>query len=215
LNLRRILRDRRQKLLLQLARAGQENGFRRLYRELYGPVSGYIGARVTVVEDAEDLTAQVFHRFLRGLDRYDATRASVTTWILTIARNAVIDHYRTCKPQASATGAAEPVEELADVLAGEVNDPLADLVRREDLARIQRLLQAESAEIREIFALRFGQGLSCREIADVTGLGHEAVKQRFARTLRKFRHELTVNEPKGGETSHGNWRSECKAQGSA
>ena len=200
MDLKRRLRDGRHGLWLRLARRGNEDAFRRLYGELYDPVAGYIAVRTRSVHDAEDLTGAVFHRFLERLDRFETGRGSVMTWILTMARNAVIDHHRRLDAHGSARGQAQPVEELAEVLAADQRDPLGTLIRNEDLRLVGRLLRHEPDEVREMFALRFGQGLRVREVAAVMNLGEAAVKQRFARTLRKIRQELLAEEPepKGG-----------------
>jgi RNA polymerase sigma-70 factor (ECF subfamily) len=200
LDLKRRLRDGRHGLWLRLARRGNEDAFRRLYGELYGPVAGYVAARTGNVHDAEDLTSTVFHRFLERLDRFETNRGSVMTWILAMARNAVIDHHRRLDAHGAARRQSLPVEELADVLAGDGIDPLGSLIRDENLRLIRQLLRRESDEVREMFALRFGQGLRVREVAAVMNLGEDAVKQRFARTLKKIRQELLAEEPepKGG-----------------
>ena len=117
MDLKRRLRDGRHGLWLRLTRRGNEDAFRRLYWELYGPVAGYVAARTGNVHDAEDLTSTVFHRFLERLDRFETNRGSVMTWILAMARNAVIDHYRRLEAHGAARKRAVPVEELADVLA--------------------------------------------------------------------------------------------------
>ncbi len=200
MDLKRRLRDGRHGLWLRLARLGNEDAFRRLYGELYDPVAGYIACRTSNVHDAEDLTSAVFHKFLERLDRFEAGRGSVMTWILAMARNAVIDHHRRLGAHGSARGQAHSVEELADVLAADQRDPLESLIRTEDLRQVRQLLRREPDDVREMFALRFGQGLRVREVAAVMNLGEAAVKQRFARTLRKIRQELLAEEPerKGG-----------------
>ncbi len=190
------MRDRRQRLWLALARRGNEDAFRRLYRELYRPVASYVAGRVPVPEDAEDVTAQVFARFVQKLDAFEGRRGTVMTWVLTMTRNAVIDHHRTRKPEGC------DADELAEVLAGDRRDPLGALVRTEVLERIAASLDRRPAEIREMFSLRFEQDLRIREIADLIGISHAAAKQRFARTLREIRREL-MHEPgaeEGGRT---------------
>ncbi len=89
---------------------------------------------------------------------------------------------------------------MADVLAADQKDPLGSMIRNEDLRQVKHLLRREPDDVREMFALRFGQGLRVREVAAVMNLGEAAVKQRFARTLRKIRQELLAEEPerKGG-----------------
>ena len=200
MDLKRRLRDGRHSLWLRLARRGNEDAFRRLYGELYDPVAGYIAARSGNTHDAEDLTSQVFHRFLERLDRFETGRGSVMTWILAMARNAVIDHHRRLDAHGASRRQAVPVEELADVLAADQRDSLGSLIRDENLRQVDRLLRREPDEVREMFALRFGQGLRVREVAAVMNLGEDAVKQRFARTLKKIRLELLAEEPepKGG-----------------
>ena len=87
MDLKRRLRDGRHRLWLGLARRGNEDAFRRLYDELYGPVAGYVAGRVANPQDAEDLTGTVFFRLVDGLDRFDGRRGSVLTWLLAVARN--------------------------------------------------------------------------------------------------------------------------------
>ena len=200
MDLKRRLRDTRHGLWLRLARRGNEDAFRRLYGELYGPVAGYIAARTRNSHDAEDLTSEVFHRFLQRLDRFETGRGSVMTWVLAMARNAVIDHHRRLDAHGAARRQTAPVEEMVDVLAADLADPLGSLIRNERLRQVRQLLRREPAEVREMFSLRFGQGLRVREVAAVMGLGEDAVKQRFARTLKKIRQELLAEEPepKGG-----------------
>jgi len=200
LDLKRRLRDGRHGLWLRLARRGNEDAFRRLYGELYDPVAGYIAARCGNHQDAEDLTGTVFHRFLERLDRFETGRGSVMTWILTMARTAVIDHHRRLSAHGAARRQTVPVEDLADVLAADQKDPLGSLIRDENLRQIRQLLRRQPDEVREMFALRFGQGLRIREVAGAMGLQESAVKQRFARTLKKIRQELLAEEPepKGG-----------------
>lgn len=196
LDIRRSVRDRRQRVWLYLARKGNEDAFRRLYRELYRPVAAYIARRVPVVDDAEDITAVVFSRFVQRLESYDSAKGTVMTWVLTMARNTVIDHHRARRPEGA------DVADLADILAGQQPSPLDSLMREERLQRIRQCVARQPAEIREMFSLRFDQDLRIREVARIMGLSHDAAKQRFARSLRNIRHELQAETSlaRGGRT---------------
>ena len=182
------MRDRRQRVLLALAKRGNEDAFRRLYQELYEPVNRFVERRVPSREDAEDITAQVFGSFVQRMDRFDGSRGSVMTWVVTMARNRVIDHYRRTRP------AAESVDDLAELLAGSQPTQLQAMVLDEELIAIRRHLARQPADIREMFALRFEQGLRVREVAEVMGLSSDAAKQRFARTFRKIQLQLRDEE---------------------
>jgi RNA polymerase sigma factor (sigma-70 family) len=198
LDLRKKIRDRRQRLLLRLARRGSQDAFRHLYRELFTPVASYVQIRVHNREDAEDITSGVFRKFLIGMDRFDPSRGSVMTWVVTMARNAVIDHYRRTRPSAG------EVESLDDATAASLADgrpsPLRAMIVDEEIARVRRFLDRQPAEIREMFSLRFEQGLRVREVAEVMGLSPDAAKQRFSRAFRKLQLELTdEDKPTRGE----------------
>lgn len=194
MDLKHRLRDRRHRILVRLARRGREDAFDRLYRELYGPVAGYIARRVRDRDEAQDLTAQVFQDFLTRLDRFDPGRGSVFIWVLAMARNGIIDHHRRSAAHGGARSNAISVDGVADLLPARGEDPLQSLILAEEVVRLDRLLQGQPPGIREMFALRFADGLRLREIAGVLGLGEEAVKQRFARTLRVLRQELTAQD---------------------
>jgi len=198
LDLRKKIRDRRQQLLLRLAKRGSQDAFRHLYRELFTPVARYVQIRVHNREDAEDITSSVFRKFLLRLDRFDPSRGSVMTWIVTMARNAVIDHYRRVRP------ATEDVERLDDTTADTLADgrpsPLQTMIGEEEIERVRQYLNRQPAEIREMFSLRFDQGLRVREVAEVMGLSPDAAKQRFSRAFRKLQLELTdEDKPRRGE----------------
>src|SRR5215211_7023166 len=68
--------------------------FAQLYDEHVWNVYGFLGYRLGSREEAEDLTQQTFERALRAWGRFDESRASARTWLLTIAHNLLIDHYR-------------------------------------------------------------------------------------------------------------------------
>jgi RNA polymerase sigma-70 factor (ECF subfamily) len=158
--------------------------FHSAYDEHVFQVYGFFAYRVRTREDAEDLTQLTFERALRAWGRYDPRRAQVSTWVLTIARNILIDHYRTDKRPRETTlddlgPDEEPVSDLAEPdlgLSPEMRDALASL----------------SARDREIVALRYGADLTGPEIAHVTGLTLANVQQILSRSLRRMR---TLLEP--------------------
>jgi len=183
-------RDRRHARLVKQALGGDGRAFAQLYGELYDPVADYLEPRAPARDDAEDLIATVFHRFLRNLARYDSNRGCVLAWLLTMARHALIDQLRATRPQV-------PVEDLAEFLAGHAPDPLEGLIRTEEADRVRDALAAQPVEVREMFALHYGQGLRLREIGELMGLSEAAVKQRFSRVRRELRDRLRPLERDG------------------
>lgn len=183
------LRDELHARRLARAREGDGEAFRALYRDLYPEVARFVARRVRARADAEDLTGRVFVAFVERLADYDRGRGSVRGWLLTIARNAVIDHFRRLRPTAA-------VDE--HLLPSAHEGPLADLLQREQLGRLAALVHELPPDTRELLALRFADGLRHREIAAVLGLQEAAVKQRVSRALRDLRTRLRPVEGKKG-----------------
>ncbi len=157
--------------------------FEQAYDEHLARVYGFFAYRVSSRADAEDLTQQTFERALRAWDRFDPGRASVATWLVAIARNLLIDHYRAHAARA-ATVALDDVDPQALPSAEEVTAGLGlD-------AALDRALSELADREREILALRFGADLTGPEIADVTGLTLANVQQIISRSLRRLRTAL-------------------------
>ncbi|HVO29343.1 MAG TPA: sigma-70 family RNA polymerase sigma factor [bacterium] len=178
----RWLRDMRQRTLLAKATRGDAAAFRALYGELYPLVFPFFSRRVRRVEDAEDLAARVFERLLARLDDFDPARGPVATWVLSIARNALIDFLRTSHE-------AVDVASLAEVLPDPGPGAHEALERGEEMAVLARLVAALDAAERELLVFRFGDGLAHAEIARLVGATPAAVRKRISRTLRELKNE--------------------------
>ena len=159
--------------------------FAQLYDDEVWNVYGFFGYRVDSREVAEDLTQLTFEKALRAWDRFDPARASARTWLLAIARNLLIDHYRaddSVRRQPMPEDEAGPAKLGYDEDPGEVALGLsADLD-----AALAKLGDRE----RELIALRFGGDLTGPEIAELTGLTLANVQQILSRSLRRLRAEL-------------------------
>lgn len=106
-------------------------------------------------------------------------------FVLAMARSAVIDHLRAAR-------SAVPMDDIEGTLAlaDEAGTPLDALVREEDLREVRALLLELPDDVREMFALRYGDGLKHGQIAAIMGIGVAAVKQRFSRALRDLKARL-------------------------
>lgn len=66
-----------------------------IYLQYHDKVRAYVRGKIQDLHDVEDLVSAVFMKIVQKLDSYDPDKASVATWVYTITRNTVIDHYRT------------------------------------------------------------------------------------------------------------------------
>lgn len=159
--------------------------FAGVYDDEVWSVFGFFAYRLSSVADAEDLTQRTFERALRAWGRYDPERAPVRVWLLTIARNLLIDHYR-----ADVWARQQAIEEVPEgELGSELPEP--DLGIEPDLAAALAELGPRD---REVLALRFGGDLNGPEIAALTGLTLANVQQILSRSLRRLRKRLEGTE---------------------
>lgn len=165
---------------------GDRRAFTRLYRELHPLVARYIARRVDSRADAEELVAEVFRRVVEHLADFDPKRGQVRPWVLRIARNAVIDHYRARKRPVA-------LEQVADGLHGQ-DEPLASLLANERLARVNAALAQAPVEVRQLIAMRYGDNLRHREIAELLGISEAAVRKRLSRALRDLRERTAQQD---------------------
>lgn len=155
--------------------------FAKAYDDEVWSVYGFFAYRLRSREDAEDLTQRTFERALRAWSRFDPQRAPVRVWLMTIARNLLIDHYRT-----DASARHQSLDEIAEEQLGtELAKP--DLGLDPELADALALLIPRD---REVLALRFGADLTGPEIAELTGLTLVNVQQILSRSLRRLRERL-------------------------
>jgi len=161
--------------------AAPRPSFAEVYDEHVWDVYGFLAYRLGRRHDAEDLTQVVFERAFAAWGRFDPARASALTWLLAIARNALIDHWR-----ADRSAAQEPLD--PEAAQGPVAPgPESDLGLDADLETAIALLTDRE---RELLALRFGADLTGAQIAALTGDSLSAVQQALSRALRRMRAHL-------------------------
>ncbi len=180
-------RDDRQTDDLLRAREGDSSAFVRLYRQLHPDVYRFIARRVANRADAEDLTARVFCKFLERINQFDPAKGRVRTWVLTVARNLVIDHYRTNK-------SADPLDVVEQPHTSDPN-PLEGLLTRERVEHVRLQISQLPEQTREILALRYADGLRHREIAELLGISVASVKQKVSRARRALKSHLQPSSP--------------------
>ena len=153
----------------------------RIYTEYSGKVMGYIRARIRSSAEAEDLHSEVFEKILKKVGEFDPSKASLNTWIFTITRNTVIDHFRRTKPS----------EELDENLSDNVELD-EDLLNTETLSELAAALRKLPQQMMDIIVLRYYDGKPLTEIAEMMNLSYGAVKLRHQNAVLMLRQALTV-----------------------
>ncbi|MBU2603020.1 MAG: sigma-70 family RNA polymerase sigma factor [Actinobacteria bacterium] len=182
---RDISEDEIKQIAVQASR-NDPDAFSRLYRLYFPQVFTFINFRVSSREDAEDLANIVFEKALCAIDRYRPKPAQFSTWLYTIAKNSIIDHYRRRRL---------PVDDEAEASAIASTDcsadPVACLLDQERKRTLREALHALTDEQREVVECRFFFELSIQETAQAMDKTEGAVKAMQFRALDNLHRLLT------------------------
>jgi len=166
---------------------------RQYNRRIYNVCYRFAGT----AEDAEDLTQEVFIKMYRTLNSYDTSKGAFITWVTTIARNLLVDHFRRSKHdrmtdslEAAPAGDPEALT-LGEQLPDLGPSPDAGIQTQETQRTVHLALQKLSPELREAVILRDLQELEYREIAQVLGVPEGTVKSRINRGRAELARHLS------------------------
>jgi RNA polymerase sigma-70 factor (ECF subfamily) len=197
--------------LVERARQGDARAFGQLYQHNVDRVYSFVIFRVRDKAVAEDLTQDVFLQMLRGLDSFD-WRGSLAPWLLRIARNTVVDHWRRRgrRPERTLTAVEAGDEDEDDNrinrLVAEEDAGLSRAEQSLDRARIARAATHLTELQQQVLALRFAAGLSIRETAEAMGKSEGAIKNlqhHAVRSLRFHLHLSTADEDEAPPVDNG------------
>lgn len=160
--------------------------FAELY-ELYLPkVYRYISYRITDVHTAEDLTSVVFEKALTKFKSYSSDKAAFSTWIFTIARNTLTDHFRV-KSKDQTVPLEDPSVTFHVPVEGSPED---ETDKSEEIQLLNHCLARLSSVEREIISLKFGAEMTNRQIAKTLSLTESNVGIIIYRAVRKLRDDF-------------------------
>ncbi|MCW2867595.1 MAG: sigma-70 family polymerase sigma factor [Marmoricola sp.] len=166
--------------LVELARGGDAEAFGLLYDHYQPQVYRFLYYRLGSVHLAEDLTADTFFRALRSMSTFRWQGKDFGAWLMTIARNLTMDHYKAGRTRLEST--TEDLGDLDSSTEGPEDAVLASLTNEALLTALGEL----PAEQRDCLVMRFLQGMSIAETADVLDRSPGAVKQLQLRGVRNL-----------------------------
>jgi RNA polymerase sigma-70 factor (ECF subfamily) len=168
--------------LIARAVEGDRPAYGELYERYLDRIYRYIYYSVNDHDEAEDLTEIVFLKAWEALPRFRRARPGFQAWVYRIAHNAVIDRYRTRKPEVS-------LEQFVHLRDG---SPMPESVVEMDqeIERLAVALGQLKPHWRQVVICRFISGLSHAETAKVTGLTQGHVRVLQYRALKQLRRLL-------------------------
>lgn len=168
--------------LIELAQRGDEQAFGQIYDIWANKVYRFVYLKVKNAPTAEDLTSEVFLKAWERIHQYKPQKdAKFSTWLYTVARNTIIDFYRSNKLSAVSF---EDLPEMAD-LEGE--EPYREASQLEE--SLKRLPQ----EYEKVLRLRFVEGYPISKVAQLMRKKEDNVRAITSRALKKLREVLEAS----------------------
>lgn len=172
--------------LIAQALQSDQRGYALLYDRFAAGIYRLCYSLVLNKQDAEDVMQESFVYAFKNLHRYDSGRASFKTWLYTIAVSRCRNTYRRKR---------FPTIDLSQLVhlelpAPKSETPEAALTRRESTDAIQDALVKLSPILREAIVLRYGHGLTYREMAEVIDCPQKTAESRVRLAHQKLKDVL-------------------------
>ncbi len=175
--------------------AGSESALSTLYDRWHGVVSALADRILADADEADDVVEETFWQAWRNAGRFDASRGSVQTWLLTIARTRSLDRLRARRRRREQSADADGPDSSPSI-ASLAADPAADASTGAEQGEQRKFVRAALAELpaeqRTTLELAYFGGLSQSEIAARMHEPLGTVKTRTRMALQKLRDALAV-----------------------
>ncbi len=149
--------------------------FPKIYRFLY--------YRTNEKEVAEDLTSQTFLKAVEKFHKFSPEKGTFQSWLYRVARNTLIDHYRTNKKTLN----------LEDVIGLSTDENIPEKAQKQlNLEELQEALNILNDAQREIVILRVWDDLPYQEIAAIVGKTESNCKVIFSRSVQKLQTHINI-----------------------
>ena len=169
---------------LARARNGNREAIASIYQAYFDPVYQFVRLRVGDQQTAEDLTSEVFVKFIRALKNDTSPHTSLRGWIFRVARNIIYDHY--------GNETELPLETIEQWFATDHDtNPEVQAMQSLGVERIRRAIRMLAPGQQEVLMLRFDQQLSLQETADVMDKNVNAIKALQFRAVNTLRQIVT------------------------
>ncbi len=169
--------------LVKKAQDGEADAFGLIYDVYLPKIYRFVFIKVSRKQDAEDLTHQVFLSAWQNIQNFQFQGFPFSSWLYRIARNAVIDHYRTKKP-----------EESIEFIAEEALPELSDFTKKIDLdfeiSIVKKAILKLEEDQQNVIIMKFVNELSNKEIAGILEKSEGAVRVIQHRALKQLKEYI-------------------------
>jgi RNA polymerase sigma-70 factor, ECF subfamily len=177
-----IMTDFNEQAALEGLRKLDSQSIGTVYDRYFPEVYRYVRYRIGDETIAEDIASDVFVRLLEASRRKQGPQSNLRGWLIATASNAVNDHHR--------RNYRRPVEALSDAMPDGAPSIHTEVDLREQQHMVQTALAQLTPEQQHVLALRFGQGYSLEETAEILNKNTNAVKALQFRALASLQRQI-------------------------
>ncbi len=169
--------------ILKSCQKGNFEDFAKIYDMYFKKIYVFIYHKTLHKESAEDITSEVFIKTLESINSYSFEKGTFSSWIFKIARNSVIDFFRTKKNHLN-------IDDIWDISSLEDIEYESEILLNYE--KLQTHLKKIKTEHREILMMKLWQNLSYKEISEITGKSQDNSKKIVSRTIQKLKKEINL-----------------------
>ena len=185
---------KRDSLLVQNAVAGDQKAYSELMSMYWSSIEKTLSLKLVSKEDVEDLTIATFSKAFDKLDSYDDSFA-FSTWIQTIASNALIDFFRKKDQKTISIDQQKEDEDINNIYVFDNSlDPENHLIRKQKNKHITGMVHRLKPHYRELIILRYLDEMSYAEISKKLNIPLGSVKAKLFRARDLLMQILKNNE---------------------
>ena len=173
-------------LLLHRAKSLDQEALAQIHEQYYDSIYRYMTYRVNDLQTAEDLTSEVFVRFLHAIQQKNAPQNTIRGWLFGTASLILKEHYRKKK--------RTQLTELSESLPGETVEPTEKLEVQENKEALREALTNLTEEQQQVLALRFGYEMSVRDVAETMNKSEGSIKMLQVRAIAALTRIMTDPE---------------------
>lgn len=169
--------------LIKNCQNGQSEAFAEIYDKYFDKIYKFIYYKVGHRETAEDLSSLTFTKALENIKKFNADRGLFSAWIYKIARNNIVDYYRSKKE-------ISDIDKVPDLYHEE--NFVENMTKDAQLQNIKEKLNLLTEDQREIIVMRVWNEMSYKEISEIVGKSENNCKVIFSRSIKQLKYSLTI-----------------------
>lgn len=177
--------DKDLRLIKKIKKRNSRNAADELISNYYKEIYIYVFKQTSDKELSMDLTQDIFISMMKSIYNFDESKASFRTWLYRIATNKVVDYFRSKNYRYS-----NMIDDIEDKEIEDKTDFTVNLEHKEDVEKIQSIVNELSSEHQDIFRLKIFLEATFAEISKILDISESTVKTKYYAIIKKIKKEF-------------------------